>query len=56
MAGNNKPKALTKTAVLQELATESKLTKKQVGEVLDALTNLLKRELGKLWGRWEQYY
>jgi nucleoid DNA-binding protein len=47
MAGNNKPKALTKTAVLQELATTTNLTKKQVGEVLDALTGLLRKELGK---------
>src|SRR6266436_7969752 len=47
MAGNNRAKPLTKTAVLQELAAETKLTKKQVGEVFDALTGLLKRELGK---------
>jgi nucleoid DNA-binding protein len=48
MAENNtKMKPLTKTAVLQELSTETQLTKKQVGEVFDALSKLLKRELGK---------
>jgi nucleoid DNA-binding protein len=45
MAENKK--ALTKTAVYQELSTQTGLSKKQVGEVFDALTELVKREVGK---------
>jgi nucleoid DNA-binding protein len=40
-------KALTKSAIYQELADSSKLTKKQVSEFFDALQGLIKRELGK---------
>jgi nucleoid DNA-binding protein len=40
-------KALTKSAVFQELAAETELTKRQIGEVFDALTHLVKREVGK---------
>jgi nucleoid DNA-binding protein len=49
MANNDaaKAKPLTKSAVYQELATSTKLTRKQVSEVFDALTKLIKRELGK---------
>ncbi len=52
MADNKAPKteagkALTKSAIYQELADSSKLTKKQVSEFFDALQGLIKRELGK---------
>jgi len=47
MADNNAPKAMTKSAVYQEIVESTGLTKKQVGEVFDALSKLLKRELGK---------
>ena len=40
-------KSLTKSAVYQELATHTGLTRKQIGEVFDALFGLVKRELGK---------
>jgi len=40
-------KALTKSAVFQELATETNLSKKQVVAVFDALAGLIKREIGK---------
>ena len=40
-------KPLTKSAIYQELADSSKLTKKQVAEFFDALHALIKRELGK---------
>jgi DNA-binding protein HU-beta len=40
-------KALTKSAMFQELATATGLTKKQVTEVFDALTDLIKKQLGK---------
>ncbi len=42
-----KPKPLTKAAVVKEIATVTKLTGKQVSEVFDALTALIKKELGK---------
>jgi nucleoid DNA-binding protein len=50
MAENNKAtgaKAANKSAILQELATETGLSRKQVAAVFDALTKLIKRELGK---------
>ncbi len=49
MADNNTPKAkaMTKSAVYQEIASTANLTRKQVAEVFDALTKLIKRELGK---------
>lgn len=40
-------KALTKSALFQELATATGLTKKQIGEVFDALTEVIKKQLGK---------
>jgi nucleoid DNA-binding protein len=42
-----KKKALTKSQVYQEVAGASGLSKKQVGDVLDALSALIKREVGK---------
>jgi nucleoid DNA-binding protein len=49
MADNNasKAKALTKSAVFTEIATTTKLTRKQVAEVFDTLVKIVKRELGK---------
>jgi len=44
---DNKSKKMTKTGLYQELANVTKLTKKQVGEVFDALTAVIKKELGK---------
>jgi nucleoid DNA-binding protein len=43
----SKAKKLTKTAIYQELATTTQLSKKQVAEVFDALTAVIKKELGK---------
>ena len=40
-------KALSKSAVFAELAEKTSLTKKQVAQFFDELTNLVKRELGK---------
>jgi hypothetical protein len=42
-----KPKAMTKSAVYQEIAGSMGSTRKQVAEVFDALTKLIRRELGK---------
>ncbi len=49
MADNNasKAKAMTKSALFQEIANSAKLTRKQVAEVFDALAKLVMRELGK---------
>lgn len=49
MADNNasKAKAMTKSALYQEIANSTGLTRKQVSEVFDALSKLLSRELGK---------
>ncbi len=49
MADNNasKAKAMTKSALFQEIANSTKLTRKQVSEVFDALAKLVTRELGK---------
>jgi nucleoid DNA-binding protein len=53
MAENKAPKAdgagkpLSKSAVYQALSEKTNLTKKQVAEFFDALTDLVKRELGK---------
>jgi nucleoid DNA-binding protein len=44
---DNKAKKMTKTAIYQELATTTKLAKKDVAAIFDALTNLIKKELGK---------
>jgi nucleoid DNA-binding protein len=40
-------KAMTKSAVFQELAAETGLSKKEVVQVFDALSELIKREVGK---------
>jgi nucleoid DNA-binding protein len=49
MADNKseKAKALTKSQVTQELATTTGLSRKDVTAVFDALTALIKKELGK---------
>ncbi len=53
MAENKAPKAdgagkpMSKSAVFQTLAEKTNLSKKQVSEFFDALTDLVKRELGK---------
>ncbi len=53
MAENKAPKAdgagkpLSKSAVYQTLAEKTTLSKKQVADFFDALTELVKRELGK---------
>jgi nucleoid DNA-binding protein len=44
---NNGSKPLSKSAVYQEIATKTNLTRKQVGEVFDALIDLIKAQLGK---------
>ena len=41
-------KAMTKTEVLNELATATELTKKQVSGVLDALGDLIEKQLSKM--------
>jgi nucleoid DNA-binding protein len=47
MAANAKVKSMTKSAVLQELAAKTDLTRKQMSDVFEALTNLIKGQLGK---------
>ena len=49
MANNkaSKPKSMTKAAVYQEMADKTGLKRKQVADVFDALSDLIKRELGK---------
>src|SRR5947209_605694 len=50
MAETNKatgPKAANKSAILQELAGETGLSRKQVADVFEALTKIIKRDLGK---------
>ncbi len=49
MADNSasKNKAMTKSAVYQEIADSTELSRKQVAEVFDALSKIIKRELGK---------
>ena len=44
---NNGGKPLSKSQVFQEIATKTNLTRKQVGEVFDALIDLIKAQLGK---------
>ena len=46
-AEGGKAKAMTKSAVVQHLADATKLTKKQVNEVFEQLTTLIKSQLGK---------
>ncbi len=54
MAKNEAPKAakkaLTKAAVVKDIATATKLTSKQVGEVFDHLVTIIKKELKKKGG------
>jgi nucleoid DNA-binding protein len=47
MAGNTTARAATKTAIFQQLADATGLSKKQITQVFDELTNLIKRDLGK---------
>ena len=47
MAKKAPGKAMTKTQVLAELAEKTELSKKEVGGVLDALGELIGRELSK---------
>jgi nucleoid DNA-binding protein len=44
---DNGGKAKTKSQVINDLAAETSLSRKDVTLVLDALTNLIKQELGK---------
>ena len=44
---NTKAKSMTKSAIFQELATKTNLNKKQIGEVFDALIDLIKKQLAK---------
>jgi nucleoid DNA-binding protein len=41
------PKAMTKSAVFKELAEKCELTQKQIAEIFEALTALIKAQLGK---------
>jgi nucleoid DNA-binding protein len=43
----SKAKKMTKAAVYKEIAEGTKLTSKQVDSVFEALTSLIKKELGK---------
>jgi nucleoid DNA-binding protein len=47
MAENKAGKPLTKSAVFQELADSTDLTRKQIAEVFNGLSKIIKRELGK---------
>lgn len=47
MADTGKPKAMTKAALYQDLATTTGLTKKQIDEVFAALGTLIKKQLAK---------
>ena len=40
-------KSITKSEAFQQLATKTGLTRKQVGQVVGALTELIKKEVGK---------
>jgi nucleoid DNA-binding protein len=40
-------KAMTKSAVQQEIAKATNLTRSQINQVFDALTGLIRKELGK---------
>ncbi|MBI2807621.1 MAG: HU family DNA-binding protein [Planctomycetes bacterium] len=44
---SDKPKAPTKTEVYASLAGATGLTKKQIGAVMDALTDCIKTQMGK---------
>lgn len=41
------PKAMTKSAILVEIAKTTKLSRKQVSDVFESLTSLIKSQLGK---------
>jgi nucleoid DNA-binding protein len=43
----SKTKAMTKSTLYQEIANSTKLTRKQVSEVFDALTKVVAQQLGK---------
>ena len=43
----NRVKPMTKSAVYQELAAETGLTRKQVNDVFEGLVKLIRREVGK---------
>ena len=43
----NKKGPMSKSAVYQELATKTGLTRKQIGQVFDALSGIIKAQLGK---------
>ena len=49
MADNSasKTKAMTKSTLYQEIANSTKLTRKQVAEVFDALAKVVTQQLGK---------
>jgi nucleoid DNA-binding protein len=50
MADNNASrggKAMTKSAVYTEIANSTKLSRKQVAEVFDALSKIIRNQLGK---------
>jgi nucleoid DNA-binding protein len=40
-------KAATKSAIFQELAQQTGMSRKQIATIFDALTELIRRELGK---------
>ncbi len=44
---SDKPKAATKTEVYAALADSTGLTKKQIGAVMDGLTDFIKGQIGK---------
>lgn len=44
---NDKPKAATKTEVYSALSEKAGLTKKEIGTVIDALTDYIQLQLGK---------
>ena len=46
-AGKSSAKPMAKSAVYAALAEKTGLSRKQVGQVFDALSDLLKKELGK---------
>jgi nucleoid DNA-binding protein len=43
----NRVKPMTKSAVYQELSTDTGLTRKQVNDVFEGMVKLIKREVGK---------
>ena len=47
MAENKAGKPITKSEMFQQLSVATGLSRKQVASVFDALTNLMKKELGK---------